>query len=281
MINFLSTHSASLCHSLNISSKNFNMSGKNKIIAAIALAVFSLYAIFLIVSCYLQRDVKIFKEVEVVRGVVKSPNTLLDEKQIGETKIVLLEGDLMLETTDAIVNAANNMLIAGNGVCGEVHRHAGSGVFYECAEILKREEQFSIPCGRVVLTSAGALFPRVKGIIHAVGPDCSIQAENDRRSELLAEAYLNSLELLIAPQKDLKVISPQIMPAPMYTIAFPSISTGIYGFPLEEASQIALETIKNFIESHPGELDEVRLVFLPLDKDPKTSPAYVNALKNL
>ncbi len=281
MIHFLSSHTASLCPSINIPSKYSLLSGRNKIIATIALAALSLYAIFLLVSCCRLRDVKNVKEAEVVRKVVKSPNALLAEKQIGNTKIVLLEGDLMLETTDVIVNAANSSLIAGEGVCGAVYRHAGDQVFNECAAILQREEQSTIRCGEAVMTSAGTLHPRIKAIVHAVGPDCSIEAENLDRGNLLADAYTNSMKLLIEPQNHPTAISPQIMPNPMHTIAFPSISTGIYSFPLEEASQIALEIIKDFIESHPGELDEVRLVFLPLDKDPKTSPAYVNALKNL
>lgn len=211
-----------------------------------------------------------------------SPNILIVEKKFGKTKVVLLEGSLMTENTQAIVNAANAGLWAGAGVCGAVRKTAGKGVFDECKDLLKTQKLKSLGCGQAVLTTAGDMT-EVQRVVHAVGPDCGIKKENDERAKLLADTYTNSLELITAPEKHPESISAKcIDQTSLRTIAFPSISTGIYGYPLDEAAEVALKAVKDFVEQHPKALDEVRFVFLPLATDPdKTSAAYQKAFAKL
>lgn len=209
-----------------------------------------------------------------------SPNTVFAEKQIGKTKIVLLSGSLMAETTDAIVNAANQRLVKGLGVCGAVRKFAGESVFNECKAILKKQGRTSVKEGEAVLTSAGNLTPQIKVIAHAVGPVFRKKATNN--ADLLAQAYTNSLKLVAAPQNNPKFISSKVDPKPMRSIAFPSLSTGIFGYPLQEAPTVAFKAVSDFINANPDALDEVRFVFLPLDKDDqKTATFYHKALLGL
>lgn len=167
------------------------------------------------------------------------------EHQIGETRIVLMTGDITRQDTEAIVNAANSSLMGGGGVDGAIHKAGGPAILEECKEI--RRTQGKLPTGKAVITTGGNLTADF--VIHTVGPVW--KGGNQREEEKLAEAYYNSLQLAL--QKGIK------------TIAFPSISTGAYRFPLKKASIIALTTIKNFIEKNEG-LKEVRLVTYS-DKD--------------
>lgn len=213
----------------------------------------------------------------------KSPNEIISEKQIGNTKIVLLYGSITDETTDAIVNAAMGPLRAGGGVCGAIHNASGDEPFDECQDILTAQGVKFIDCGETALTQAGDLAPRIKAIVHAVGPDYNDKYEEANGAKFLANAYRNSLEIAHEPEKHAPYVSNdfQKQARSLHSISFVSISTGIFKAPLDEAAPIALNTIKGFIEENPDAFEEVRFVFLPLAKDPNTAPAYIAALKDL
>lgn len=210
-----------------------------------------------------------------------SPNEFIVEKQVGNSKIILLFGSVTDETTDVIVNAANNHLWAGDGVCGAIYRDAGDVPFGECEEILKKQKRKKLDIGEAVLTSAGDLAPRVKAIVHAVGPDCRQKKQKENGTNLLTAAYQNSLELAHHLDQKPDFVSSDFKGPHLHSIAFPSISTGIYKFPLDEAAAIAIETIANYLIENEGAFDEVRIVCLPLNKDPNTAPAYQKALESL
>lgn len=164
-----------------------------------------------------------------------------DEIQIGKAKICLVQGDMTDQNTDAIVNAANSTLMGGGGVDGAIHRKGGPKILEECKRIRATEWLDGLPTGKAVITSEGNL--KAKHVIHTVGPVWrgGIRGE----PELLAEAYLNSLRLAVS--KGLK------------TMAFPSVSTGAYRYPIEKASRIALTTVKEFLEKE-DKLDKVVFV---------------------
>lgn len=213
-----------------------------------------------------------------------SPNLAFAEREIGKTKIVLLYGSLTDETADAIVNAANAQLVPLGGVCGAIHNNAGDTPFDECAEILEIQERTELDCGEAVLTSSGDLAPRVRVIVHAVGPDYREADEAAKGSELLTAAYRNSLELAYDPnyQRQPNYVSNSVPRGKTFhSIAFPSISTGIYSAPLPVAASLALQTVQEFVEEFPDAFEEVRFVFLPPSKDPKTGPAFQEALDDL
>ncbi|MEM2459623.1 MAG: O-acetyl-ADP-ribose deacetylase, partial [Candidatus Bathyarchaeia archaeon] len=140
--------------------------------------------------------------------------------------------------TDAIVNAANPSLMGGGGVDGAIHRKGGPKILEECKRIRATEYPDGLPTGKAVITTGGNL--KAKYVIHTVGPVW--RGGKSGEAELLAEAYRNSLKLAVS--KGIK------------TIAFPSISTGAYGYPIDEASRIALSTVKDFLEKENG-LEEV------------------------
>lgn len=152
------------------------------------------------------------------------------EFQIRTAKILLVQGDITEMDTDAIVNAANSTLMGGGGVDGAIHRKGGSRILEECEEIREKEWPNGLPTGRAVITSGGNMKARY--VIHTVGPVW--QGGDEGESELLAKAYFHSLRLAVS--RELK------------TIAFPSISTGAYGYPIEKASKIAISTVKAFLE---------------------------------
>jgi len=164
-----------------------------------------------------------------------------NEFKIGKTTVRLVRGDITEIETDAIVNAANSSLMGGGGVDGAIHRKGGSKILEECKRIRATEWPQGLPTGKAVITSAGNL--KAKHVIHTVGPIW--RGGNRGEPELLAQAYQNSLRLAVA--KELK------------TIAFPSISTGAYGYPMKDASRVALEAVKEFLEKGDT-LDEVVFV---------------------
>ncbi len=167
------------------------------------------------------------------------------QKIIGTTLLTLKMGDITLEDTDAIVNAANSSLMGGGGVDGAIHRAGGPQILEECKRI--RDELGECPTGDAVITGAGKL--KCRHVIHTVGPVWRGGTANE--SGLLRNAYTNSLDLAVA-HNDL-------------TVSFPSISTGIYGFPIERASRIAFSAVAEFVQSHDA-LKEVRfIVFSPGD----------------
>jgi O-acetyl-ADP-ribose deacetylase (regulator of RNase III) len=150
-------------------------------------------------------------------------------------RIKVIQGDITKQTVDAIVNAANNALSGGGGVDGAIHQAAGPELVEECNGL------GSCPTGEAKVTK-GYNLP-AKYIIHTVGPIYG--KENGYEPELLARAYKSSLNLAL--QKQFK------------TIAFPSISTGYYGYPKKEAASIAVKTVAEFLAAHP-EIEEIRFV---------------------
>ena len=160
------------------------------------------------------------------------------EKMIGKTKLSLVQGDITLQETEAIVNAANTTLLGGGGVDGAIHRAGGPKILEECKKI--RAKQGSCPTGEAVITTGGNMAAEY--VIHTVGPVWS--GGNRKEDQLLRNAYCNSLNL--AKKNGIKSIS------------FPSISTGVYRFPIDKAARIALATVKEFIQEY--NFAEVRFV---------------------
>ncbi|MFC1745067.1 O-acetyl-ADP-ribose deacetylase [Candidatus Riflebacteria bacterium] len=154
--------------------------------------------------------------------------------------LTLKKGDITAQNVDIIVNAANSQLAGGGGVDGAIHRKGGPGIMEECDKI--RAKIGRLPTGEAVITGAGALQARY--VIHTVGPIWAGGKKNE--NEQLGYAYLNSLK--IASEYDAT------------TIAFPSISTGAYGFPIKKAAVIALNAVKNFCMANSHSLKEVRFV---------------------
>jgi O-acetyl-ADP-ribose deacetylase (regulator of RNase III) len=165
--------------------------------------------------------------------------------EVNGTTLQLVQGDITNQRIDAVVNAANSSLLGGGGVDGAIHRNGGPEILAECREI--RNRQGKLPTGEAVITTAGNL--PAKKVIHTVGPVWNGGEKGEY--ELLANAYRNSLEQ--AAEHGLK------------TVAFPSISTGAYGFPIEEAAETAIETIREFLENHPDTFDGVRMVLFSVD----------------
>jgi O-acetyl-ADP-ribose deacetylase (regulator of RNase III) len=174
------------------------------------------------------------------------------EVTVGKSTIALVQGDITTETTEAIVNAANSRLIGGGGVDGAIHAAGGPTIMEECRKI------GGCPTGEAVITTGGSL--KAKYVIHTVGP---IYRGGTRGEEkLLASAYRKSLEL--ASTKGIR------------SIAFPSISTGAYGYPVKEAARTALKTTMDYLTDHP-EIKLVRFVlFGTVDLE-----VYEAALKDL
>lgn len=158
---------------------------------------------------------------------------------IGRTIVTALRGDITKVAVDAIVNAANSRLIGGGGVDGAIHRAGGPDIMKECDAI--RAAQGGCPTGTAVLTTGGRLPARY--VIHTVGPVWD-EAKAETCDRLLASAYQSSLSLATAHA--------------IKTIAFPSISTGIYGFPIDRAAKLAIQTVRDFLEENP--FDEVQFV---------------------
>lgn len=146
--------------------------------------------------------------------------------------IQIIKGDITKMKVDAIVNAANTSLLGGGGVDGAIHRAGGPAILEECQKI--RARQGGCQVGEAVITTAGNL--PCKHVIHTVGPVWN--GGGKKEPELLASAYRNSLN--VAMDHNLK------------TIAFPNISTGIYHFPKPLAAEIALTTIRSFLEIYEG-----------------------------
>lgn len=163
-------------------------------------------------------------------------------------------GDITKQTdVEAIVNAANNSLLGGGGVDGAIHRAAGRELLAECRTLN------GCKTGEAKITSAYKLT--CKYVIHTVGP--IYRGGNSGEPQLLANAYKNSMKLALQNK--------------IRTIAFPSISTGIYSYPLEEAAEIAVKTVNDFYIEHQNEFDCIRFVLF----DSRTKQAYDNAIDRI
>ena len=161
-------------------------------------------------------------------------------------RVVVLTGDITEQRVDAIVNAANSSLLGGGGVDGAIHRVGGPRILEECKEIRRSRFPDGLPTGEAVITTGGNLKARY--VIHTVGPIYGRTSGRD--AELLAACYRNCLALAV--QHDLK------------SIAFPSISTGAYGYPGKEAAEVSSAAIRDFLNSDDS-IEQLYLVFYRRD----------------
>jgi O-acetyl-ADP-ribose deacetylase (regulator of RNase III) len=174
-------------------------------------------------------------------------------------EIKFIKGDITKQKVDAVVNAANSSLMGGGGVDGAIHRAGGPAILEECKKIVARQGR--LPTGQAVMTAAGNLPARF--VIHTVGPIYSEKkAESGQQKAELRNCYINSLRLAV--EKGLK------------SLAFPSISTGAYRYPLDEAAPIAVQAVKDFVKEKSS-IKEVCFVLF----NEATYEAYVNAAASL
>jgi O-acetyl-ADP-ribose deacetylase (regulator of RNase III) len=178
-------------------------------------------------------------------------------KLIGRTEIRLLQGDITHQRVDAIANAANAQLAGGGGVDGAIHRAGGPQIMQELQE-WKRVNGQGCPTGSAVATGAGMLNARY--VFHAVGPIW--HGGSSGEPELLGSAYRSCLELAVAYN--------------LRSIAFPSISTGVYGYPVDLAARVAIDTVAQFCRLNQS-LREIRFVLF----DGKTFQAFEYALNSV
>ncbi len=171
---------------------------------------------------------------------------------IGQSVLELVEGDITQQDTEALVNAANEQLRVGGGVDGAINRAGGPKIQEEARKIGR------CPTGQAVITTGGNLKARY--VIHTVGPIYKDGRQGE--PELLASAYRESLKL--ASARGIK------------SLAFPSLSTGVYGYPVADAAKIALTTVKDYLAEHA----EVQLVRFVLFGQP-TYEAYAKALQEI
>lgn len=165
----------------------------------------------------------------------------MNENYLGG-RVVVKFGDITQQETDAIVNAANSTLMGGGGVDGAIHEAAGESLLYECKKIRQSRYPNGLPTCEVVITSGGDL--KAKFVIHTVGPIYGSNKGKD--AQMLSDCYANCLRL--AAENNIK------------TISFPSISTGAFGYPKEEAAQISSQVIEDFL-NRDVIVEQVFLVF--------------------
>ena len=177
--------------------------------------------------------------------------------RIKQTDLELIQGDITKAQVDAIVNAANSELIGGGGVDGAIRRAGGAAIENACAEIRRREG--GCPTGRAVITPGGDLY--AKYVIHTVGPVW--EGGNSGEAELLASCYQESLRLAVENR--------------IKSIAFPSISTGIYGYPTEKAAVVALTAVKELVLQSNAVPTTIQFILF----DEITYACYVDALSTL
>ena len=179
------------------------------------------------------------------------------ERKIGKTTLRTVVADITVLAVDAIVNAANSSLMGGGGVDGAIHRAGGPAILEECRLVVSRIGR--LPAGEAVATTAGKM--RAGRVIHTVGPVW--RGGGGGEPELLGRCYTNSLA--VASEKGLR------------SVAFPSISTGVYGYPLEKAAPLAVNAVKSFVGDHPEAFDDI--IFCGFDR--VTEEEYAKALAAL
>jgi len=177
------------------------------------------------------------------------------EVTINKTKISMIQGDITEQATEAIVNAANPSLMGGGGVDGAIHRAGGPVILEECQKIVARQGRLAT--GKAVITTGGNLQARY--VIHTVGPIWHGGSRNE--VELLKSAYYECLKLATENK--------------LASIAFPSISTGAYGYPVDEAAKIAVSTVVSFLKKQATSLKDVVFVLF----DSRTYQNYRSALQ--
>ncbi len=166
------------------------------------------------------------------------------EKTLLDGKLIIKTGDITEMDTDAIVNAANSSLMGGGGVDGAIHRRGGAAILEECRKIRKGKYPDGLPTGDAVATTGGML--KAKYVIHTVGPVWHGGKSNEESK--LASCYRRSLE--------------EATKLGIETIAFPAISTGIYGYPKEKAALVAYRAVKDFLtKSKEGSLKKIYFIF--------------------
>ncbi len=175
---------------------------------------------------------------------------------INQAELAIIQGDITLQTTDAIVNAANSSLMGGGGVDGAIHRAGGPAILEECKKIVAGHGP--LPTGQAVITSAGNMPSRY--VIHTVGPIW--HGGRSGEAELLASAYRKSLELAAAEN--------------LTSVSFPSISTGVYSYPVDQAARIALSEVVSFLGKTTSVKEVVFVLF-----DSRTFEAYATALDEI
>jgi O-acetyl-ADP-ribose deacetylase (regulator of RNase III) len=177
------------------------------------------------------------------------------EANVNRTRVSMIQGDITKQATDAIVNAANSSLMGGGGVDGAIHRAGGPAILEECKQIVARQGR--LPTGQAVITTGGNLKARY--VIHTVGPVW--HGGGGSEAELLRSAYHECLRL--ATENELASIS------------FPSISTGAYGYPVDEAAEIAVDGVVSFLKEQATSLKDVMFVLF----DSRTYQSYCSALR--
>jgi len=176
---------------------------------------------------------------------------------IRQAELSVALGDITKQSTDGIVNAANPGLMGGGGVDGAIHQAGGPAILEECKQVVSRQGR--LPTGKAVITTGGNL--KAKYVIHTVGP---IWRGGDKGEPgLLASAYRESLK--VATENNLTSIS------------FPSISTGIYGYPVADAAKVAMETVVAFLREEATSLKEVVFVLF----NSRTYESYLSTLTEL
>ncbi len=157
------------------------------------------------------------------------------------TALVIYRGDITALAVDAVVNAANTTLMGGRGVDGAIHRAGGPAILEECKKLREEKYRLGLPTGKAVSTTAGNLPAR--WVIHTVGP---VFFPHELRRHLLENCYRNSFALA----RELGARS----------IAFPTISAGVYGWPVNDATQVAVEVLHDELSQHPEPVEKVYLV---------------------
>ncbi len=179
------------------------------------------------------------------------------EVMVNQTRLAIIQGDIIRQTTDAIVNAANPGLMGGGGVDGAIHRAGGPAILEECKQIVAKKGR--LPAGKAVITTGGNL--PTKHVIHTVGPIW--HGGNKGEAELLESAYRESLKLAVKHN--------------LTSLSFPSISTGAYGYPVAKAARVAIKAVASFLTEQVTSLKEVVFVLF----DSVTYEAYAAALEEV